>query len=442
MSLGLALAACATSLAPSSETQIAAPVAGQPDASRQGTPQRRERVKIALILPLGGISQTALVAKSLKQAAEMALFERDDPNIQLIVKDDQGTAAGATAAATAAISEGAEIILGPLFSGAVRPVADVGRQAQPPVPVVAFSNDRSVAGNGAHLISFMPEPEVERVVSYAASQGKRRYVALIPDTAYGRLVETAFSSAVQRNAGMVLAMERYAPQSNNMIEPAQRVLDTIKQAEEIGAPVDGIFLPGGPNVLPSLGPLIRYANIDTTRVQLVGTGAWDFPNIGSDKVFVGGWYASPDPRGWKAFSERFARTFGQAPPRVATLAYDAVNVAIELSNAPKGARFTSARLRRASGFRGVDGPLRFGSDGTATRALAILAVQRFGTTTVQPAPATLDSVPQLSIETGSTATGQPQTRTPVSPANSGFGLPSLLTAPSFFLGGPAANHPQ
>ncbi|MEO1206301.1 MAG: hypothetical protein AAFV45_08210, partial [Pseudomonadota bacterium] len=115
------------------------------------------------------------------------------------------------------------------------------------------------------------------------------------------------------------------------------------------------------------------------------TGAWDYPNIGRDQVFVGGWYASPDPRGWRDFSERFARTFGQAPPRVATLAYDAVNVAIELSNAPKGQRFTRDRLMRPGGFRGVDGPVRFAADGTATRNLAILEVQRFGTTTIQSA---------------------------------------------------------
>ncbi|MEO1542716.1 MAG: penicillin-binding protein activator [Pseudomonadota bacterium] len=399
----LLLAACATSLTPSSNTQIADTANTQLSPQANPAQQRRDRVRIALALPVGGISQTAIVAKSLKQAAEMALFERDDPNIQLIVKDDQGTSAGATAAAKAAIGEGAEIILGPLFAGAVRPAAQAAQQSQPAVPIVAFSNDRSVAGSGAYLISFMPEPEVHRIIDFASSQGKRRYVALIPDTPYGQIVERAFRAAVARNSGMILALEKYTPQSNDMIDPAQKVLDTIKQAEEIGAPVDAIFLPGGPNELPSIGPLISYANIDTTKVKLLGTGAWDFPNIGRDKVFVGGWYASPDPRGWRAFSERFAKTFGQAPPRIATLAYDAVNVAIELSNAPKGQRFTQARLTRPTGFKGVDGTIRFAADGTATRNLAILEVQRFGTTTIQSANGSLyGSGP--AIETGSTPT--------------------------------------
>ena len=195
----LLLAACATSLTPSSNTQIADTANTQLSPQAYPAQQRRERVRIALALPIGGISQTAIVAKSLKQAAEMALFERDDPNIQLIVKDDQGTSAGATEAAKAAIGEGAEIILGPLFAGAVRPAAQAAQQSQPAVPIVAFSNDRSVAGSGAYLISFMPEPEVHRIIDFASSQGKRRYVALIPDTPYGQIVERAFRAAVARN---------------------------------------------------------------------------------------------------------------------------------------------------------------------------------------------------------------------------------------------------
>ena len=82
-------------------------------------------VKIALLLPLGGMGETAAIAKSMKQAAEMALFELNDPSVQLVTKDDGGTAAGARAAADAAIKDGAEIILGPLFSQAVTGAAPV-----------------------------------------------------------------------------------------------------------------------------------------------------------------------------------------------------------------------------------------------------------------------------------------------------------------------------
>jgi len=356
-------------------------------AQPQNATARQQPVKIAMLLPLKGFDQTAAIAKSMKQAGAMALFERNDPRIQLIVKDDGGTAIGAKAAAEEAVREGAEIVLGPLFASAVKGAAPITQAAN--IPLIAFSNDRAVAGEGVYLMSFLPEPEVERIVAFAAARGKRRFAALVPDDSYGQTVAETFRRAANNAGGSIVAIETYPAGANAMIEPAQRVLDIVKQADTMGAPVDALFLPGGQDVLPSIGPILSYSGVDTKRVKLLGTGAWEFPNIGRDDNFVGGWYPSPDPRGWKEFSGKFARTFGQAPPRLATLAYDAVNLAIELSQFRPGKRYTTANLTRAQGFNGIDGPVRFSTGGIAERGLAVLEVQKFGSAVVDPAPLTL-----------------------------------------------------
>lgn len=335
-----------------------------------------EPVKIAILLPLAGFDQTAIVAKAMKQAAEMAIFELDNPRAQLLVKDDKGTAEGARAAAGSAIGDGAEIIIGPLFAAAVEGAAPVARRAN--VPMLALSNDPAAAGDGVYLMSYLVEPEVERIVSYAAAQGRTRFAALIPDDAYGRVVEPAFRRAVARAGASLGEVRLYPATANGLLEPAQEVFAAIARAGGTDAPVDALFLPGGPEILPNLGPLMTYSGIDTRTVKLLGTGGWEFPHIGRDEAFVGGWYPGPDPRGWRAFSERFAKTFGSAPPRVAALAYDAVSAAVFLSNAPRGERFTTANLTRAAGFSGVDGVVRLSPSGLSVRDLAILEVQRFG----------------------------------------------------------------
>ena len=206
------------------------------------TASTRSPVKIALLLPLGGMGETAAVAKSMKQAAEMALFEVNDPSVQLVTKDDGGTTAGARAAADAAVKEGAEIILGPLFSQAVAGAAPVARQAN--VPIVAFSNDAQIAGKGVYLMSFLAEEEVNRIVGFAASQGKKRFAALIPDNAYGNVVEAAFRRAVERAGGTVAIIEKYPPAANGMLGPAKRVVEAIKRGEEEMTP-DRRTLPAG-----------------------------------------------------------------------------------------------------------------------------------------------------------------------------------------------------
>jgi ABC-type branched-subunit amino acid transport system substrate-binding protein len=363
------------------------------------TPQggsQRAPVKIALLLPLGGMGDRAAIAKSMKQAAEMALFERNDPSIQLVTKDDGGTASGAGVAADAAIKDGAEIILGPLLSPAVAGAAPAARKAG--VPIMAFSNDVQVAGNGVYLLSYLAEQEVDRIVLFAASRGKRRFAALIPNGAYGNAVETAFRAAVARTGGTVSIVERYPPDANGMLGPTKRVVEAIKRGEDELAPIDALFLPGGREALPQIGPVLAYSGLDTTKVKLLGTGAWNFPSLGRDDAFVGGWYPSPDPIAWRSFAERFAKTFGSAPPRMASVAYDAVGMAISLSANPVGARFTTQNLTRPQGFAGVDGIVRFNANGLCERGLAVLEVQKFGTAVVDPAPGSFGPTKMSAVE--------------------------------------------
>ena len=385
------LAACSTGAGPTDvPTAAIVPPLNAPDS------QDRPPVKIALLLPMGGMGETAAVAKSMKRAVELALFERNDPSIQLVTKDDEGTAAGARAAADAAVRAGAEIILGPLFAKSVSGVAPVARQAR--VPVLAFSNDTQVAGNGIYLMSTLPEQEVERIVSYAAMRGKRRFAALIPDTAYGRVVGPAFRRAVQRAGGSVAIVEKYPPGANGMLAPTKRVVEAMRTNAAAGTPVDALFLPGGQEALPQIGPVIAYSGLDTSRVKLLGTGAWDFPSIGRDKAFVGGWYPSPDPIAWRAFAERYAKTFGSTPPRIASVAYDAMGLAISLSSNPPGTRFTPGNLTRKNGFAGVDGIVRLEPSGLSQRGLAVLEVQTFGATVIDPAPRSFNDTQLSSVQ--------------------------------------------
>lgn len=345
-------------------------------------------LKIGLLLPLGGFDQTAQIAKGMKQAAEMALFEAERPNIQLIVKDDKGTADGAKTAADEAIKEGAEIVLGPLFSRAVIGAAPVVRAAN--VPLLSFSNDRQVAGQGVYILGFSPEQDARRIVSYSAQNNKKRFAALLPDDGYGQVVGAAFREAVAASGGAVVLSEIYPAGANAMIGPSRRIVEAIKASDAAGTPIDAVFVPGGQDVLPQLGPLLTYAGFDASKVKLLGSGAWEFANIGNNDTVIGGWYPGPDPQGWRNFTGRFIKAFGQPPPRMASVAYDAVTLAIALSGEAQGQRFSTATLTRAAGFTGVDGMIHLGADGHAERDLAILEVQKSGSIVIEPGARALE----------------------------------------------------
>ncbi len=355
-----------------------------PAASTAGPLEKRGRVKIALLLPLTAKGGTAKIAKGLKQAGELAVFEFDNPSVVLIARDTKGTPEGARAAAESAVRHGAELVIGPLFSKSVAAAAAVTRAAG--VPMIAFSSDRSVAGRGVYLLSFLAGQDVPRIVSYTAGQGRGTFAALIPKTAYGRVVEAAFRQAVSQAGGRLAALEYYPLDANGMLDPVRRIKAAMVNAQSAGAPIDALFIPGGADTMPTMAQLMPYFEIDTKQVKLIGTGDWDYANIGREKPLIGGWYAAPDPRGWRAFTQRYAKTYGTVPPRIASLAYDAVSLAMALANNPPGQRYTPANLTRISGFAGVDGLFRLHGDGTSERGFAILEVQRFGPRVIDPAP--------------------------------------------------------
>jgi ABC-type branched-subunit amino acid transport system substrate-binding protein len=335
-------------------------------------------VKVALLLPISAPGSTSSVAKALKQAAELALFDFDNPNISLVPKDTKGTADGARLAAESAVRDGAELIIGPLFAQEVAGAAQVARRSG--VPMIAFSSDEKVAGNGVYLLSFLAGRDVPRIVSFALSRGKRNFAVLVPQTAYGRIAEAAFAKAVAQGGGSAPVRATFS--SSNMSAAVQQIAGAVNAGQKI----DALFLPAGREELPQLAPQLASAGVTSAKVQFIGTGQWDYPNVGNESALVGGWYPAPDPQGWNSFAERYAKTFGGTPPRIASLAYDAMSLAVSLSQNPPGQRYSYSQLTRASGFAGVDGLVRLLPDGTSERGLAILEVRQGVPRVIDPAP--------------------------------------------------------
>jgi branched-chain amino acid transport system substrate-binding protein len=335
------------------------------------------QIHVGLILPLSAQGNAGIAAISMKNAAEMALAEFKEPNIQLLVKDDAGTPQGAQAAAQQAIAEGAEIIVGPLFAQSVSAVGQVARGRN--IPVIAFSTDASVAARGVYLLSFLPESDVKRIVDFAISRGKRSFAALLPDNAYGSVVQAAFQSEVARRGGRIVALEKYPLDPSRMGDAVRKVAQAANQA-------DAIFIPDGADAVPQVVAQLAANRVNLRRVQLLGTGLWDEARIFESKDLNGGWYAAPDSAGFRSFSARYKARYGQEPVRTATLAYDAVALVAALVKTQGAQRFSEQTLTGSSGFAGIDGIFRFRPDGTNERGLAVLRVAPGGGQVVSPPP--------------------------------------------------------
>jgi len=344
-------------------------------------PQSRVPVRVGVLLPFSnGSAGTRALAKGMMNAAQLSLFDTRDPDIVLMPGDEGSTPQQAAAAARTLLAKGAEIIVGPLFAGSVTAVAPLARDRG--VSVISFSTDRAIAGNGVYLLSFQPETEVERVISYAATHGRSRFAALIPRTAYGDHVADAFHHETAGKKLQVAGVERFDPGVGDLSGP-------VHAAATFGA--DAILIAQGGAQLRNIAALLRGGPGAGPEPKLLGTGLWADRSLTNEPVLAGSWFAAPPPSSEDAFATKYRSVFGDAPPQLAVLAYDAVSLVAALAPGMPYHRFTAAQLTDPNGFQGVSGIFRFNPDGSTDRGLAILAVEPGEMRVVDPAPRTFQA---------------------------------------------------
>ncbi|MTI44329.1 penicillin-binding protein activator [Roseibium hamelinense] len=374
---GFAIAACQSSSLGTIPGQAIAPGA-QPQVT--GDVVGTGSVRVGLLLPMTGGGSATSIATVFRNSAELALANFPNADVQLLVKDTAGTAEGGRAAAQAAIGEGAELILGPVFSPAVKGAAAVSKSSG--IPMVAFSTDTSAASRGVYLLSFLPEGDVRRIISYAGSQNKRSFAAILPNDSYGAVVEAAFRQEVGRVGGRIVSIQRYSLSGSDTTD---LVAKTNALASNIGQ-VDALFIPAGGGVAPLVVQTLTQRGTNLGQVKFLGTGQWDTPQMRSNPIMAGSWYSGPDDTGFKSFAQRYQSRFGSPPPRNATLAYDGVTLAAGLVRSAGQQRFDLSILTNQDGFIGIDGLFRFRRNGENQRGLAIYQLTGSGAQIVSPAP--------------------------------------------------------
>ncbi len=355
----------------------------------------RDTKRLALLLPFSTSStRLAQEAQSMYRAAEMAIFAREDSDVLLVALDTKGTEAGARSATKAAIAAGADVILGPVLAKNVTAAKSQARRSK--TPLIAFSTDQTVAGNGAYLLSFPPEAEVARIVDYVAGTGATRFAYLGPDSAYGRRVKSAYEARVQSNFGHVTASESYTGNDISVMQaPAQKLAKFHAEGEALARTNGGtspmsfeaILLPEGGTALRSLAPLLPYYEVDPAEVQFMGTSRWADPDTVREPALSRGLFAGPDKETQKPFLDAYDRTYGETASTLASLAYDAVMMGAYVADGDPKQRYM--RAENPQGFYGVDGLVSFGSDGRPERGLAVYEIRNGRFNVIDPAPRTV-----------------------------------------------------
>jgi len=335
----------------------------------------RQIVRVGLLLPFSLRPQEAT---AIYNAAELALFDHGNQSTLIIPRDAGVDEASASAAARALVNDGADIIIGPVLREGVLGAGQAAQSRR--IPVIGFSSDRTVGGNGVYLLSFQLEDEISRLVSYAAAQNIRSIALLAPANEYGRRVEGALREEATAHGVRIVASQLY-----NRTDAGASAAATALAASLRSAPAQGILIAESGTPLRAIGAALVNGGVDRARVRFMGTSVWA-GDAQREPALAGGWYVSPDPTARGDFESRYQTAFGQAPTRLASLGYDAVALAALLSRERGASGINRSALENSEGFAGSDGLFRFRANGAIERGLAIIEVRPNEQTVLDPAP--------------------------------------------------------
>lgn len=342
----------------------------------------QDPVIVALLVPSGsGQASDELLARSLQNAARLAVTDLGTSRIDLRVYSTAGQPAQAQAMATRAIDEGAQIILGPVFAQEAN-AAGVAAATRG-VNVLAFSNNPDIAGGNVFILGPTFDNTAQRLASYAVRSGKRRIMVVHEQNTAGQLGRAAIERGVAQAGGSVVSVGSYEFSQNGVVSAAPRIADAARSNS-----ADALFLTADTaGALPLVSQLLADSGMGPSATQFIGLTRWDIPQATIALPGVqGGWFALPDPALYQQYQSRYQAAFGEAPHPISGLAYDGIAAIGALIKRGQPNALTAQALTQGAGFVGVNGIFRLRADGQNERGLAVAQIQNRQVVVIDPAP--------------------------------------------------------
>jgi len=339
-------------------------------------------VQVALLVPGGsGQSGDQAIATSLENAARLAVSDLGAVRIDLRIYETAGSPERAAAQAVAAVNDGAQIILGPVFANSARAVGQA--LAATDVQVLSFSNNPTAAGGNVFILGPTFDNTARRLAAFAADRGRSRIFAVYERNESGEIGRQAIAGAAAVTGATLAGSEGFDFSQQGVVEAVPRIASGARAG---GA--DALFFTSNTaGALPLLMQLLPENRVGPDQFQFIGLTRWDIPRAILDLPGVqGAWFALPDPDLSERFTQRYQAAFGAAPHPIAGLAYDGIAAVGALARSGRPDALGRAALTQAQGFAGVGGVFRLMPNGTNQRGLAVAQIRDRQVIVIDPAP--------------------------------------------------------
>ncbi len=185
-------------------------------------------IQVALLLPLSGRERA--YGEAVRDGFLAAYLNSPNKNLLPLVRIYDTRHLGSAATYREAISEGADMVVGPLLKQNVTELVGV---ANGEVPVLAL-NRGNVGGYtppAFYQFALDPAEEAREIARGALADGYTRAIALVPSTGWGQRILESFTSELIDNGGQLLASTAYDPGEQDYSSAITRALN-LDQSKE------------------------------------------------------------------------------------------------------------------------------------------------------------------------------------------------------------------
>lgn len=359
----------------------------------------KKKTKVALFLPMSG--KNANLGKMLYRSALISLFDNDrNHNLELILVDSMDNPIDTSQSFKKNIAnKGIKVVIGPVFS---KKIDIISRNvARYDIKLISLSNnqkfmDRVGEDSAIFLSGFLPDQQIDRIISHLQEQGINDFGLIAQNNSYGIEISGIIKKALKDRDATLIQSNLYNPSTNNLSKIVAGIVSAYQvpaeMAEGGGRKFEDdyrvsksdkryakvIFVVGNAKSTAKISKLVKARNKTDRPIVLAGIGSWSSESAEDNKFHLKTIFATTRDDNFKKFEKSFYRHYKKLPPRISSIVYDSVSSVAQIvdrnsNRIPSKDEFVDYVDQDIDqvGFSGIDGNFRFLPNGLVQRKYVI-----------------------------------------------------------------------
>lgn len=251
--------------------------------------------KLALLVPFSG--EHAKIGESILESSMLAL-KKSGTDIEVIVIDSEKIKHNISEVIHSIRKNRIDYVIGPVFAQDAETIS----KEVPDVSFFSLSNDKNITASNVVVFGLDPEEEITTLFEHAAKLGKRKILALIPNSRYGSVINRAINAANVQDVKKI----RYDSMSEESV-------NAILQGDEY----DAIFSVTSRHI-PSWANKKMLVLLPYNKQNVFDS------NINDSLI------CAPNQNSKKIFEQDFLDNYGHEPEDIAIIAFDILALAVDI----------------------------------------------------------------------------------------------------------------